>query len=69
MKKSRGMKMVGLLLGGATLLQFGGCLNPVFRAAVGGFGFTVGALPAQIVNDVFIAPLIEGLIPSDDSGA
>ena len=68
LKKSRRMKVVGLLATGAMLFQFGGCLGGVFQRAGIGFAEALGAVPANIVSDLFITPLIEGFLPADDDG-
>ena len=65
LKKSRRMKVVGLLATGAMIYQFGGCLGGVFQRAGIGFAEALGAVPAGIVNDLFIQPLIDGFLDTD----
>ena len=55
--KNRRMKIVGLLLTGGMMLQWGGCLGPVFKQAGIGFGRSLGAIPGNIVGDLIINSL------------
>jgi len=72
-KMTRRFKVIGMLATGATLLQFGGCglgnLGAIWQQAGIGFAQQLGAIPAQIVYDAYIAPLVEGLLPGDDGEA
>ena len=65
MKKNRKMKMMGMLVTGAMLFQFGGCLGGLWQQIGIGFGRGLGALPVDTVNDLFIAPLLEGITGGD----
>lgn len=56
------VKMLGLLLTGAMVFQFGGCsLNGLLNQASIGFARQIGAIPAQVVYDATIAPLIDSI--------
>ncbi len=68
LKKSRRMKVVGLLATGAMLFQFGGCLGGISQRAMIGFAEALGALPAQIVNEQFIQPLFDSFLDMDGDG-
>jgi hypothetical protein len=71
-KMTRRFRTVGMLAAGATLLQFGGCglgnLGGIWRQAGIGFAYELGAIPARVVYDAYIAPLVEGLLPGNDTG-
>ncbi len=58
------MKFASLFVVGGCVFQLGGCfgdfLNLTLREIPVGFGRSIGATPAAIVNDI-IAPLIAGL--------
>lgn len=57
--KNRRMKLVGLLLTGGMLMQFGGggCLGGVFKQAGIGFGRSLGAIPGNIVGGFILTAL------------
>jgi hypothetical protein len=57
-KNSHRMKIVGLLLAGGMLLQFGGCLGGIWKQVGIGFGRSIGAIPGNLVGD-----LIVGFLP------
>jgi len=67
------MKVLGTLVAGATLLQFGGCglgnLGAIWQQAGIGFARELGAIPAVVVYDAYIAPLVEGILPGDGDEA
>jgi hypothetical protein len=46
------------------MLQFGGCsIGGITRWASIGFARELGAIPATVVYDAYIAPLVAGIIP------
>jgi hypothetical protein len=64
--KIRRVKFAALLAMGGMMLQFGGCLGTLPRNIWTGFGYSLGALPANILAEAYIAPLLEGVIGGGD---
>lgn len=69
-RKVHAMKVVGVLLTGGMLLQFGSCsLSGLLNQASIGFARQLGAIPAQAVYDATIAPIIDDALGGDDTTA
>lgn len=67
LSNTRRMKLVSLLAMGGMMLQFGGCLGSLPGNIWKGFGYELGSIPGRIVYDAFLADLVGGLIPGDDT--
>jgi hypothetical protein len=46
-----------------------GCIDRIFQNMLIGFGFSLGALPAQVVADQFLAGFLGGGDNTNDNGA
>jgi hypothetical protein len=64
-----GKKAVAIFALAGMMFQFGGCANLALKEIVVGFGRSIGELPAQIVNDVFLADFLNGLTGNDGNAA
>ena len=64
--RKRTLKSASLVALAGTLLQFGGCLNleAFWKQMMIGFAQGIGELPVGIVNDLFIADLLNFFAPA-----
>ncbi len=61
-------KALALLLGGGVMLANGCSLRGLVNQSLIGFARGLGNVPAEVVNQLFITPAIEGLLPVDGDG-
>jgi hypothetical protein len=63
MKRSKKVKFGALLaLASCTVLQFGGCgMDKLGRNIWIGFGESLGSIPAGIVTELVVAPLLDSI--------
>ncbi len=68
LNKSMKRKALALLVTGGALFQFGfgGCTQLALKEVVVGMGRSLGAIPANLVDELFLAPLIEGITNPED---
>ena len=66
LSKTMRRKALALLVAGGALFQFGGCVELAGKNVVIGMGRSLGNIPANLLNELFISPLIEGLLPAEE---
>lgn len=59
-------KALALLVAGGALFQFSGCIDLAAKEVVVGMGRSLGAIPADLVNELFLADFVDSLKNAGD---